>query len=553
MSIKKLSLISLSILVIGTGCKTDFDINTPTEDITAGSLNYRDVLPAAITNTAQIVAVDWKFLQNWLGYWARNGSFQNETDEESYRFSNNFPTSNNPWTDLYYNNSNYEFIQKQAIASGEGFYEAICIIMKSHNFQLLTDIYGNIPYSDALKGNASKTPKYDKGVDVYRGIFRELDKAIALLKNPAASDPVKNPKIKTNDLVFKGNQTMWIKFANTLKLRLLVHAYQAPEIDAQYEAGIIEAEGSGFLQSGETAKINPGYSSAKPTPFYRAYGLNENGVISTNGNFVKANSYAVGIGDVSAPRLWGYYRYNKDPRVDKLYNKPDTDPDPNEYSPAAYHRGIPFGAIANYKNSNLPNGGNFNGSFLSSINATDRTSPNTGLTPNGAASDAWILTSVESLFLQAEARERGIINSGPSAKDLLNNAIKESFISLGLTEKDYLDYLAYNSKPQASQDFPDVIYVSGRDNNFTIISQKWFALNGIAPYEVWTDYRRTDYEYGKRVGFDPGPPTSIFPGAESFIPVRLYYPQSEYNFNETNVKQQGTINVFTSRIFWDKQ
>ncbi len=536
-NIKKLALITTSIVVLGTGCKTDFDINASTEDLTAGSLNYRDVLPAAMTSSARIISSDWKFLQNWMGYWARSGSYQNDLQEESYQFTNSFPATGNPWTDLYYNNSNYQYVLNRAITSGDGFYEAICRIMKAHNFQLLTDVYGNIPYKEALKGNDNRTPKYDNGVDIYKDLFRELDKAIALLKDPAASSADKNEKITTNDLVFKGNATKWIKFANTLKLRLLVHTYDVPEIDAAAEVAIIEAEGSGYLGAGETAKLNPGYSSAKPNPFYRSYAINENGVLAGNADFVKASFYAVGSG---TPTGFGYYRYDADPRENKFYVKPDVNPDAAVYEASTYHKGIPYGAISGQFPNSL-------GPDLSSINAINNTSPNTGLTPNGAASDAWILTSVESLFLQAEARERGIINSGPSAKDLLNSAIEESFISLGLTTQDYQDYMDFNIG------YPDVDYDEAADKTFTILSQKWFALNGIAPFEIWTDVRRTDIVYGELVGFDAGPPLSILDGAASSIPVRLFYPQSEYSFNEVNAKAQGTIDVFTSRIFWDKQ
>ena len=87
---------------------------------------------------------------------------------------------------------------------------------------------------------------------------------------------------------------------------------------------------------------------------------------------------------------------------------------------------------------------------------------------------------------------------------------------------------------------------------FTILTQKWFALNAIASFEVWTDYRRTDYVLGRAVGYTPGPPISVDPGNTSTtIPRRLLYPQNEYNYNAANVGAEGTINVFTSKIFWD--
>ncbi len=544
-NIKKLALVATTIVVLGTGCKTDFDINASTEDLTAGSLNFRDILPSTISSTATIVARDWKFLQNWMGYWARSGSYQNDQEEESYTFTNSFPTSGgNPWNDLYYNASSYNYVQQRAKESGDGFYEAICRIMKAHNFQILTDVYGNIPYKDALKGNDVRNPRYDNGVDIYKDLFRQLDTAISILKDPVASSPAKNEKITTNDLVFKGNAGLWIKFANTLKLRMLVHAYQVNDIDKAAEMAIINAEGSGFLNAGETAKINPGYSDSKPNPFYRTFAINENGVLAGLADFTKANAYAVGYGSAGTP---GYYRWNGDPRENKLYVKPDINTDPNIYTAATYQKGIPYGAISGFAPG-------FTGSDLSAINQINKTSPNTGLTPNGAASDAWILTSVESMFLQAEARERNIITTGATAKDRLTAAIRESFVFLGLTSAQADTYIANNAT------YPDVDYNGVPQGPglpaggiFTILSQKWFALNGIAPYEVWTDFRRTDIVYGEGGGFEPGPSLSIFPGAETRVPVRLFYPQSEYSFNEANVQTQGTIDVFTSRVFWDVQ
>jgi hypothetical protein len=550
-NIKRLTLVATSIVVLGTGCKTDFDINASTEDLTAGSIDYRDVMPSAIASNARIISSDWKFLQNWMGYWARSGSYQNDNEEEGYNFTNSFPTSGgNPWGDLYYNASSFNYVEQRAQASGDAFYQAICMIMKAQNFQMLTDVYGNIPYSEALKGNDVRNPKYDKGADIYNDIFRKLDAAIALLKSPAAAN---NSKIATNDLVFKGNATQWIKFANTLKLRMLVHCKgggwvasvpetTAPGVDIAAEMAVINQEGSGFLGAGESAKINPGFSASKPNPFYRTFAINENGVLAGLADFTKANGYAVGYGSAGSP---GYYRWNGDPREAKLYVRPDVNPDAAVYQAATFQKGIPYGAVSGFAPG-------FTGADLSAINQINTTSPNTGLTPNGASSDAWIITSVESLFLQAEARERGIITTGASASERLTAAIRESFVFLGLTTAQADQYIANNAS------YPDVDYNGvpqgpGLPNGglFTILSQKWFALNGIAAFEIWTDWRRNNMVYGEGGGFDPGPPLSILPGAAASIPVRLFYPQSEYSFNAANVAGQGNIDVFTSKVFWD--
>ncbi len=558
-NIKKLGLIATTAVALLTGCKTDFDINASEENLSAGSLNYRDVLPSSIATSAKIVAADWKFLQNWMGYWARSGSYQNDNEEETYNFTNTFPNTaaGNPWNNLYYNASSYNYIQQKAKASGDGFYEAICRIMKTQNFQLLTDVYGNIPYFQALQGNDVRNPKYDNGKDIYKDLFLQLDTAIALLKSPAAAASA-NEKIATNDLVFKGNATLWIKLANTLKLRMVIHCQNG--IDASTSvSGIdyaaimsgINAEGTGFLNSGETAKINPGFSASKPSPFYRFFAINENGTLAGLADVTKANAFAVGLGTAQTP---GYYRYNGDPRESRLYIRPDVNSSASVYTARQLHKGIPYGAVSGFA-------AGFNGDSLSAINQINLTSPNTGLTPNGASSDAWLMTSVESLFLQAEAAQRGLL-PGVDPQTALTAAIRESFISLGLTAANANTYINGNAG------YADVDYTAVADPSignlvdgglYTIIAQKWFALNGIAPFEVWSDYRRTDIVYGEGVSYDQAntgvwaTQLSTLSGAASSIPVRLFYPQSEYSFNEANVNTQGTISVFTSKVFWDLQ
>jgi hypothetical protein len=110
---------------------------------------------------------------------------------------------------------------------------------------------------------------------------------------------------------------------------------------------------------------------------------------------------------------------------------------------------------------------------------------------------------------------------------------------------------------------------------FTILSQKWFALNAINTLEVWTDYRRVPYTevatnqlgtsapndapndhfvYGDGGGYTtygPGPTISVSPqNTSTKIPVRYLYPQTEYNYNAANVGTQGAITRY-SKIFWD--
>lgn len=152
---------------------------------------------------------------------------------------------------------------------------------------------------------------------------------------------------------------------------------------------------------------------------------------------------------------------------------------------------------------------------------------------------------------------------------LTNNGISESFAYLGAgSAAGYISGNAGYSDVDINAPSNDPSAPLGNQpvgGLFTILSQKWFALNGISTLEVWTDYRRVPYKevrtastvtdhfvYGQGVGYTPGPTISVSPqNTSTKIPVRYLYPQTEYNYNAGNVGAQGTVDPFSSRIFWD--
>lgn len=551
------SAVALSVFAIAGCSKAKFDINSNPDDVTDISVTPSVLLPGALQATSSNIAGEWWFVGWWMGHGARSGSFQSFNEEETYSFTNDFHVA--IWNQLYANANNYNLMVNKAQSLGAGTYEAIGRIMKSHCFQMLVDTYGNIPYSEAFQGTVKATPKYDKAVDVYNGIFADLDAAIALLNDDAVNDLAKNPDIATADLVYKGNRTMWKKFANTLRLRMLVHLHNgitttvvAPGVDVPAQVAKITSDG--FLGAGESAHLNPGFTGTKPQPYYRFFNTNESGTTGQR-DWAKASAYAV-----------GYYQYNGDYRLGRFYTNVAGITNSTNVTTGAqvtnmFAAGGPFVGIV----FGTPSGGSApTGGSLSSVRGL-------GLSPDGAQSRAWILTSVESLFLQAEARERGVITTGLTAKELLTAAIQESFVWLNAVrlpvrnkvradDPNFVvgDSLTFTPVQTANfyiennATYPDVDYDAVGGGLFTILSQKWFALNSIATYELWTDYRRTGIEFGTPVGYDAGPTISVDPNnTKTEIPVRLFYPQNEYNYNAASVGQEGTINVFTNKIFWD--
>ncbi len=554
MKLKKLIyMIPLAAIVVATGCrKSQFNINQNTNNPTDSTVTYDVVLPAALHASGTIVANQWGSIQNWMGYWARSGTYAPNVIEETYQITTGF--GNGIWNNCYDNNYDYQIVQTKAAQAGAGFYEGIARIMKAHNYQILVDVYGNVPYSEALKGGGNPTPKYDNGLDIYKDLLKEITEGMRLIRDASITKDNANKDIWKNDLMF-GNPTAspstqadittltnaqklkWLKFGNTLKLRLLIHAYAVPGINKAAEIAIIDTfripSGiggtiAGYLGIGENAQIQPGYTADKPNPFYNNYKNTVAGAQTANNVYFRANKWGI-----------DYYAYNADPRRSRVYEA-----GANGYVGVAY--GLP--PITDNASGNLA-----------------------GIGPGlykTSSSPQCVMSSAESFFLQAEARIRGFITTGANVATLMTNGINESFAYLGAgSAASYISGNAGYSDVDVTSlgNTPGTPGVEPLGGIFTVLSQKWFALNGINTLEVWCDYRRVPYKevrssstvtdhfvYGAGVGYDPGPPISVSPqNTSTKIPVRYLYPQTEYNYNAANVGAQGTVDPFTSRIFWD--
>ena len=138
--------------------------------------------------------------------------------------------------------------------------------MKAFIFQQIVDLYGNAPYTEALKGSAVLFPKFDDQKTIYEGLIKDLDSAITYIKaNPFTGAGA------AADVVFKGNSTRWIQFANSLKLRILIRQSRIAGRSAYIIAEINKAAAAteGFLPTGVDVGINPGWlaTAGKTNPY----------------------------------------------------------------------------------------------------------------------------------------------------------------------------------------------------------------------------------------------------------------------------------------------
>jgi hypothetical protein len=404
----------------------------------------------------------------------------------------------------------------------------IAKILKAHSFQVLTDLYGDIPFSEALMGAANLTPKYDKQQDVYTGIQALLDDGINDIKKQAGRFP------GTSDLNYgalnEAGMTKWIRLANTLKLRSYIHI--STKDPAAASAGIralyANAGTSPFMAAGESYQYANFATTNNENPFYQTnFRLQNNlGVSSTIGNlmttlndprrpvFFLDADLRVPTGQTTSP-------------IDYLFVEPgQASPYPNNYTfpgtPTAVNRVSYPGTF--FIGQAFTNAGAA-GSTYTGISATDATAK---------ARPTLLLTYEESLFLRAEAAVQGW-TTGEDAKALYDAAVTASLTryGVGASAATYLASTGVNFSNSAST----------TDKLNLIATQKYisfFATNGA---EAWTENRRTDVPTLK------SPLTNTL-GPGVFV-KRLPYVDSEILRNP-KVAETGIIpGNLTTPVWWD--
>jgi hypothetical protein len=516
-----------------TGCKKWVDVNYNPQQLTEASASPDITLADVLVNQASAFSFGSDgYLYFWLGYYAYPFTQPGDV-EPSYNITPVADVDGQQGLTI----RTLRFIDAKATSTGQTLYAGIAKVMKAKAFAEDVDKYNNIPYRQSGDPLHFPYPQYDDAKFIYEDLIRVLDTAIALIKN---ADIEKNTSIENADVMFHGDKNKWVKFANTLKLRLLIHQANRPEQAAyiQAEMAKINTEGSGFLGSGEDAAVNPGFTEQNESPLYSAYGFFPGGYESFARDNTMANVIAM-----------NFLKVNHDPRLAYFYTLPVLSlpagaPEPFAQDSPADYRGNVFGlqidqGIYPYQN----------GSYISHIGGRTVHGPVTSASSGilkGYDMDAWILTSVEALFLRAEAIYRGWLTG--DAKQAYLDAVQESFrwLNTGGDKNDpSLSDAMFNNWYVAETNAANinVSWDHAPDKYKLLMFQKYLALNGINAKETWTDYRRN--------GAYPDIPLSASPDRTSqVLPVRLPYPSYEYQFNQANVSAQGTINIFTSKIWW---
>lgn len=489
---KKYILIIAAFFTAGMfGCKKDYlslEVNPNQPSVATPAL----ILSAALNTSAAIVAGSYNQYGVWAGYWTTSGNYVPNQSVNQYQFTNT--SFNGDWGSWYANLTNYNnIIAAAGTDASQNNFKAIAMIMKAYGFQHLVDNYNDVPYSQAFQPSTIIYPAYDKGKDIYEDLGKQLDAAIALIQS---SSSAANPG--TSDIVFGGDMSGWIKFANSLKLRLAMRVSTTSASDPLV-ADLTTTSSLGYLDGSTEAAANPGYTNTngKQNWFWADFGFDASNNPVFGNVYYRANAFSVTMLE----------SFN-DPRLTQLYTEVVT----SSSDPTLRVHGNVFGDPGVLSNT-----------YTSAIGPGLLQSPSQNMI---------LFSGAESLFLQAEAVQDGKLSG--DAQSLYEAGITASFEELGLTDADAQTYYSQNIK--------NVGWTASTNKEQAIITQKWIALNSYFPFEAWNEYRRTGY---------PNVPSSIDPSAISTtLPTRIYYPLSELTTNSANLAKEGTIDPFHSKIFW---
>lgn len=312
------------------------------------------------------------------------------TDADRYIFTSS--SFEEPWKYFYSKSlADLSEIITLADASKLPNYKAVSLVLRSWIFGILTDSYGDIPYSQTVSINKYITPVYDSQKDVYYGILSELEQAVSLFS--ADAKPI------SGDLIYKGDLNKWKKFANSLRYRYALRiADREPELAKSVIAQIPVTD---LISTGDVAQL---VYQVSP---------NQNPIAAF---FETRDDYRV------SKTLVDKLKSLNDPRLAIYANKP-TDASVTDYV------GVPNGlltsdasALGFAKTSKL-------GSYFT-----------TAVTP------AVILTPAEVLFDRAEAAARGFTSE--DAASLYNQAITASFAQYGITDATVVSAYLQNADVQ---------------------------------------------------------------------------------------------------------
>ncbi len=291
----KSSVFVLLIAIVITSCTENFEeINTDP--------NGPSEVPAGLMTTTMVNETMSSLLNTFVGgdmghCWAQQWSKVQYNDEE--RYTPRGSVLDGIWND-YYAGTGTNAVTMYNLAKGEGNQNlmGVALVMHVYTFSVLTDMFGDIPYSEALKAKEGiNTPVYDTQESIYNALLDSLDAASSYLSSTGGEITA------TSDILYGGDYLGWEKFANSLKFRMLMRISSKRDVSADLTALMSKPM---FTSNDDEAKVL--FLEARPStnPVY------DNIVFGNRGEFKMCEVFVNHLNDTGDPRLDVYVAENAD-------------------------------------------------------------------------------------------------------------------------------------------------------------------------------------------------------------------------------------------------
>ena len=351
-----------------TACQKELDINQDPNNPSTSQATVPLLFPAAEISAASAIGGELAIIgMLWSEYTAQDVSSSQYRNFDSYNVVST--DLNTDYNQLYTGALNdIQLILEKTRASQDWNYNLIATVLKVYVYQVLVDLYDQVPYTEALQGTGNLQPKFDNGSDIYTGILASLDSAMNQ-DFTATTNTIPGPE----DYFFNGDMTKWMAFANTLKLKMFLRMVNSKPAEA--EAGIKSLYDANVEFLAEDAAITQWTATPnKQNPFFaqNVFALNTPDNLKASVTFIS------------------WLKLNNDPRIVQYFGTS---------SPVGIDQG----------------------NFLSN-DAVYKTSTTFEQAPTDPVQ---FISAPESFFMQAEARER--YYGGDQAQELYNAGVAAAF------------------------------------------------------------------------------------------------------------------------------
>lgn len=481
---------------------------------------------------------------------------------DNYSLISTYATLTNTWSQAYrYAIKNCDALISNGDANGDAVYAGIGRVLRAHVYMAMTDLWGDIPYSEANMVGI-ETPKTDSSESIYNDLLTGLNKAIEDFKNKEAA----NPNVPaSNDLFYGGDVDKWIKAANTLKLKLLVQSRLAQDKVTGWKSELtaLLAENS-FIGDGEDLQFP--HSTTKAPMDERKTGFVDEYEGGQKSVFISPWLYETMAGkayNFKANPLRGI----RDPRTNYYwYNQCTADGDAEnrtDYRDGAFIS-IILGSNSGFSSLTqeskmttlgiYPVGGKYDDGKGGKIGASSG---------SGVAPDK-ILQAYSVPFMKAELVLAGE-TSGDAAALLKEGILSSIYHVNAVTSK--ADAAAPLIAASTADEFATKVvekFNAATDNAKKleiVMTEKWIA-NFFNPVEAYNDIRRTGYPVlfkgdENNMAWTPYKQTvAAEEGLTSYNLVKIldyprimWYPNNETTTNP-NLTNNGRI-VSEKTVFWD--